>query len=153
MRDKAALGKYILINASLTCRDRNARFNNNRDIAMIRTGKTRSADVDILIGPRAKDNDEQRKRSASIHCAPTISTTMESTNSPSDGTVAIYKMRCLFSGWTVLIGYSTLPVSGFHSYRLEPRSTRDLIFQLPTTFVCRALRFSSLSSIRLGQLF
>ena len=37
-----------MINALLTCRDRSARFNNNRDIAMIRTGKTRSADVDIL---------------------------------------------------------------------------------------------------------
>lgn len=37
-----------MINVLLTCRDRSARFNNNRDIAMIRTGKTRSADVDIL---------------------------------------------------------------------------------------------------------
>lgn len=29
-----------------------ARFNNNRDIAMIQTGKTRLADVDILKGLR-----------------------------------------------------------------------------------------------------
>jgi hypothetical protein len=41
-----------VINTLVTCRGRCARFNNNRDIAMIRTGKTRSADVDILKGSR-----------------------------------------------------------------------------------------------------
>lgn len=45
--------------------------------------------------------------------------------------------------WTDYDKHSALSVSGFHSCRLRPRSTRDLIFQLPTVFECSALRFLS----------
>lgn len=45
-----------------------ARFNNNRDIAMIRTGKTRSADVDILRGSRVSISCYKYIAVVAVHC-------------------------------------------------------------------------------------
>lgn len=133
-----------MINTLLTCRGRGARFNNNRDIAMIRTGKTRSADVDILKGSRIGHSTQAKYRgrlctlladdaSRQISAALSLTCTAYNSETPAFiGSAAGPRDR------------SAMPVSGFHSCCLGPRSIRDLIFQLPTASVCSSPRFLSL---------
>lgn len=122
-----------MINVLLTCRDRSARFNNNRDIAMIRTGKTRSADVDILSAYKSTA-DTNIHQLFSPYMAGLVHTTR----------VYNWVYQALYRWHVEMLGvylvrlpwddHSVLSVSGFHSCRLGPRSTRS---HLPITNFAR----------------
>lgn len=80
----------------------------------------------------------------SIHCFKLQLGRCKRCRVTSVGWGSIRNILCLFGLWTGECDHSAMSVSGFHSCRLGPRSTRDLIFQLPTASVCPAPRFLSL---------
>lgn len=133
-----------MINTLLTCRDRGARFNNNRDIAMIRTGKTRSADVDILKGSRI----DHSSRISDRWRLCTLLRSLRFSGMSRQRMRSVYRTAWKKPPFIETAGglrdRSAMSVSGFHSCRLGPRSIRDLIFQLPTASVCSSPRFLSL---------
>lgn len=112
---------------------------------MIPTGKTRLAYVDILTGPRAKRFRGERFLNFAVTLRPgtgnlyLIVCRKEAMYCRQIKKKALSCYRCV-----VWIDRSASSVSCFHSCRLGPRSTRDLIIQLPTALVCCALRFLSL---------